>query len=259
MSHAPRFEDYANKYENMKLTRRDGILQLTFHTGGKSMEWTQTVHDDLPYLFTDIAGDRENKVLIITGTGEAFCDKLIASTFEVGTAELWDNIHYEGCRMLNNLLDVNVPVIAAVNGPVRYHPEIPIMSDIVIAADTAVFQDVPHYMSGVVPGDGTHVVWNYLLGPNRGRYFLMMGQELDAKTAFEYGAVSEVLPASRVLARAWEIAEVFAKKSFLARRYARLCVTHEYKRLMHSGVSLGLALQGLATQADWPLPGKLKS
>lgn len=259
MSHAPRFGDYQNKYENFALTRRDGILQITLHTAGASLEWTQDVHDALPYLFTDIAGDRENKVVIITGTGEAFCDKLIASTFEVGTPEQWDNILYEGCRMLTTLLDVNVPVIAAVNGPVRYHPEIPIMSDIVIASETAVFQDIPHFMSGVVPGDGTHVVWNHLLGPNRGRYFLLMGQELDAKTALEYGAVSEVLPPSQVLPRAWEIAEVFAKKSFLARRYARACITLEYKRLIHSGVALGLSLQGLATQADWPLPSKLQS
>jgi len=62
----------------------------------------------------------------------------------------------------------------------------------VLAADTALFQDAPHFMSGIVPGDGAHVVWPHLLGPNRGRYFLITGQELNARTAFEYGVVNEV-------------------------------------------------------------------
>jgi len=259
MHHAPKFETYAKKYENAKLERRDGILQITLHTNGKSMEWTQDVHDQLSYLFTDISGDRENKVVILTGTGDYFCNNLIASTFEVTTPVQWDNILYEGRRLLTTLLDVNVPVISAVNGPARYHPEIPVMSDVIIASETATFQDIPHFMSGVVPGDGAHVVWTHVLGPNRGRYFLLMGQELDAKTALEYGVVNEVLPPAKVLPRAWEIAENLAKKSFLARRYARDCLTQEYKRLMQQGLGYGLALEGLAIQAEWSLPAKLKS
>jgi len=259
MRHAPKFDDYARKYENAKLERRDGILQITLHSNGKSMEWTQDVHDQLPYLFTDIAGDRENKVVILTGAGEYFCNNLIAATFEVTTAVQWDNIVYEGRRLLTTLLDINVPVIAAVNGPAHYHPELPVMSDVVIASETATFQDVTHFMSGVVPGDGSHIVWTHVLGPNRGRYFLLTGQELDAKTALEYGAVNEVLPPAKVLPRAWELAESFAKKSFLARRYTRECMTLEYKRLLQQGLVQGLALEGLGIQADWSLPGALKT
>ena len=44
-------------------------------------------------------------------------------------------------RLLRNLLDIEVPIIGAVNGPGRIHPEIPVLADIVIAADTALFQD----------------------------------------------------------------------------------------------------------------------
>ena len=89
------------------------------------------------------------------------------------------------------------------------------MSDVVLASETAYFQDGPHFPSGIVPGDGAHVIWPYVLGPNRGRYFLITGQELDAKTALEYGAVNEVLPAEKLLPRAWEIAEQIAAKPLL--------------------------------------------
>ncbi len=259
MSHAPKFEDYQHKYKNVALTRRDGILEMRLHTDGGSLKWDQTVHDALPYLFTDIACDKENKVLILTGTGDVYCEELIASSFEVVPADKWDNTMFEGSRMLHRLLDVNVPVIAAVNGPCLHHPEIPIMSDIVLVSDTATFKDTPHFPSGVVPGDGAHVVWNHVLGPNRGRYFLLTGQELDAQKALEYGAVSEVLPADRLLDRAWELAEEIAQKSFLARRYTRACLTMEYKRLMQAGLMPGLALEGLAIQAHWALPGELNT
>jgi enoyl-CoA hydratase/carnithine racemase len=245
MPSAIRFEDYATKYKNVQMRRRDGILELTFHTAGKSLVWSLDVHDELPYLFTEIASDRENKVVILTGTGAAFCDALDHSTFQSRRPEEWDNILYEGQRLLNNLLAINVPVIAAVNGPARYHSEIPIMSDVVLASDTALFQD-HHFKSGTVPGDGAHVVWTHVLGPNRGRYFLLTGQEIDAATALAFGAVNEVLRPADLVPRAWELAENFAAKTFLVRRYAREALTHEYKRLMHGGIGLGLSLQGLA-------------
>jgi enoyl-CoA hydratase/carnithine racemase len=57
------------------------------------------------------------------------------------------------------------------------------LCDIVIASDTATFQDDPHFLNGIVPGDGVHIIWPLLLGPNRGRYFLLTGQKLSAQEA----------------------------------------------------------------------------
>ncbi|NKQ56124.1 enoyl-CoA hydratase/isomerase family protein [Amycolatopsis sp. K13G38] len=251
MAVTPKFEDYADKYANVAMTRSDGILELTFHTDGESLQWTLRIHDELAYLFDEIAADRENKVVILTGAGDAFCDSLDHATFSSSTPQEWDRILYDGRRLLTNLLAINVPVISAVNGPARFHAEIPAMSDIVIASETAAFQDL-HYKSGVVPGDGSHVVWTHLLGPNRGRYFLLTGQELDARTAFSFGVVNEVLPTPEVLPRAREIAREFAARPFLTRRYAREVLTLEYKRLLQAGISTGLGLQGLAKLASNP-------
>src|ERR1700752_1174112 len=106
-----------------------------------------------------------------------------------------------------NLLDIEVPVIAAVNGPALIHAEIAVLSDIVIASDNAEFQDAPHFPNGLVPGDGVHIVWPLVLGVNRGRYFLLTGQKLSAREAQTLGVVSEVVPRERLLNRAREIAE----------------------------------------------------
>ena len=243
---APTFDDYAKKYETIELQRTDGIVLLTVHSGDKSLIWTAQAHDELAYCFTDLANDRENSVVILTGAGENFCAEIDFASFSLGSARDWDHIIYEGRRLLMNLLEIPVPVVAAVNGPVLFHPEIPVMSDVVIASEAASFQDGPHFPSGLVPGDGAHVVWPHVLGANRGRYFLLTGQTLDARTALEYGAVNEVVAPERLLDRAWEVARSIAEKPLLTRRYARQALTLEFKRLMHEGLGYGLSMEALA-------------
>jgi enoyl-CoA hydratase/carnithine racemase len=240
------FAEYRQKYSNIALERCDGVLEVTVHTGGDSLIWTSTSHDELAYCFNEIACDRENKVVILTGTGESFCSEIDFSTFNLGTPHDWDEIIFEGQRLLNNLLSIEVPVIAAVNGPVTNHPEIPVMCDIVLAAETATFQDGPHFPSGIVPGDGAHVIWPHVLGSNRGRYFLLTGQELDATTALDYGAVNEVWSQDALLPRARELAAGIAAKPLLARRYARTVLTRELKRIMQADLGFGLAYEALA-------------
>jgi enoyl-CoA hydratase/carnithine racemase len=240
------YEEYAGKYENIRLERTDGILQVTVHTEGESLVWSARAHDELAYCFSDIACDRSNKVVILTGSGQAFCDTIDFSTFNLGTPHHWDEIIFEGQRLLNNLLAIEVPVVAAVNGPVTNHPEIPVMADIVLASETATFQDGPHFPSGIVPGDGAHVIWPHVLGSNRGRYFLLTGQLLDAPTAMEYGAVNEVVPADQLMTRAWEIAKNLAEKPQLTRRYARKVLTRQLRRVIEADLSVGLAHEALA-------------
>ncbi len=241
-------EHYANNYQNIRMERRNGILQMTFHTNGGPLQWGGGPHEEFPRAFYDVGSDPENRVVIITGTGDTFSGPqgTAAGTPKRAPRE-WDKTYWEGKRLLTNLLDIEVPMISAINGPALRHSEIPLLCDIVLASETAAFQDSGHFMSGLVPGDGMHIVYPMLLGMNRGRYFLFTGQSIGAKEAKELGLVSEVLPPDELLPRAWALAEQLAEKSDLVLRYTRVSTTQYVKKIMLDLLGYGLALEGLGS------------
>ena len=101
------FEDYANKYETMKMQRRDGILEVTFHTNDGPLVWNEPVHREIGHACVDIGADPDNKVVILAGTGDAYCADIDFASFGdgLGTPRGWDTVYWEGKRLLMNLLD----------------------------------------------------------------------------------------------------------------------------------------------------------
>ncbi len=247
----PRLEDYGTKYRNARMDRTDGILEVTFHTDGGELVWGHRPHAELGYLFEDIGRDPYNEVVILTGAGESF----IASE-DMGAAQItprdWQRVHADGKRLIMSHLDVEVPMIAAVNGPATIHAELALLCDIVLAADTAVFADAPHYPLGLVPGDGVQVVWPMLLGMNRARYFLLTGQHLDAREALALGVVNEVLPPAQLLDRARELARLVKSRPRATVQATRTAMVHQIKKAMHDNLGYGLMLEGVAAIDYWP-------
>ena len=87
--------------------------------------------------------------------------------FDFFTPQGYDKIYREGKKVLMNILDIEAPLIAAVNGPVRLHSEYILLADIVLATPSTVFQDKPHFDFGIVPGDGVNLLWPEVIGSIR--------------------------------------------------------------------------------------------
>ena len=246
-----KFSEYAEKYNFIKMRREDGILEVTLHLDGGSLCWNLDAHTELPKAWYDIASDPENRVVILTGTGDQFIgdldrnDPRYQADYDPQSELLalpsrYYRIFWEGKRLLQNLLEIDVPMIAAINGPVRIHAELPLLCDIVLASDDALFQDAGHFLRGAAPGDGAHVIWSWVLGPVRARYFLLTGQELFAQEALRLGVVNEVLPADQLLDRAWELARTLAVQSPMALRYSKTVLTQDLKQRLLGDLSHGL-------------------
>jgi enoyl-CoA hydratase/carnithine racemase/DNA-binding CsgD family transcriptional regulator len=243
--------EYFTAFENFDFSRTpSGVLTLRFHTDGGPATFTGQIHTDFPGALHEIGDDRDNRVLVLTGTGDRFMTDIDGPNLgDMTKSAAWDRTIAEGRRVMQRLVGLEVPVVAAVNGPASVHSEYVLLADIVIAADTTVFSDFPHLTFGIVRGDGIHLAREEATGLNRARYLTLTQGWFTAQQAERWGAVVEVLPLDQVLPRALELAESLAARPQLLTRYLAVTVRQRLSRRVAEGVQLGMALEGL-TAAD---------
>jgi enoyl-CoA hydratase/carnithine racemase len=242
-----------NTYRFVRLERRDGILQMTLHTDGGPLRWGLEPQAELAAAFAEVGADRENRVVILTGTGGEFSGPRLDPNAEffhgaqlspAGVHPVFRNAR----RLVQALLDIEVPMIAAVNGPAKRHADLALMCDIVIAAADVTFEDTAHFHNGgIVPGDGINVLYTMLMGLNRARYLMLTGQVLSAQEAKDLGLVAELMPREKLLPRAWELAGELARKSDMLLRYTRQVLTHPLRKALEEGMQYYLAMEALST------------
>ena len=246
------FAEYRDAYDCMKMERQDGILEVRFHADDGPWIWHR--ERGFPFqitrAFADIAEDNDNKVVIMTGSGDIWSQLGQSSSSFRPTPNDWDAVMRNGVSMINNLVNINALVISCINGPATCHAEIPLLADIVLACPEAAFQDRSHFMSGVTPGDGIALIFPLLLGFNRARYFHIMGQTIGAEEALSLGLVNELMPREKLLPRARGIAQHLAQENPLVIRYTRLLFMQTIRRLTTDLLPFGLALEGLGFVHD---------
>ena len=229
----PRLEDYKEKYKDrIHMERKDGVIMLRMHTDGGPVVWGLEMHRALTQAWQDVGNDPENDLMILTST-DPYWIGVVDEEEERDLPFDYDNYYREATKLVENLIfDVDIPTIAAVNGP-GYHTELALLCDITICAEDAVFQD-GHFLIGFVPGDGQLLSFQELIGVKRSSYALYTGQKIDAKTALEWGLVNEVVAKEKLIDRARELAAIIMRQPRATR-----CLTHHLlsrpwkQRLIH--------------------------
>ncbi len=118
-----------------------------------------------------------------------------------------EQVTRQGREIILSLLDLNIPVIAAVNGDaIGLGASIALCCDCVIAADTARFGD-PHVRMGLVAGDGGAVIWPRLIGPARAKEYLLTGKLIAAPEAERLGLIYAAVPLDELWPAVQELAE----------------------------------------------------
>ena len=247
----PLQNDYFVAYRSLNLTRdNDGVLVAEFHSKGGSFTFTAQDHTELVDAFYRIAQDRANKAVILTGAGGDFIAGVEWPSFgDVSDPGVWSQIHDEGVQILENIANIRVPVIAAVEGRAHVHSEYALLSNVIVAGEGATFLDGAHFAAGVVPGDGIFTTWSYRAGAGRAEVFLLNAEPLSARSAHEWGVVAEVVPNGKALSRAQELAAHYLKAPEVARRNTRVHFVQPLKERIVREVGYGLSLEG-ASAAD---------
>jgi enoyl-CoA hydratase/carnithine racemase len=237
---------YFTAYKSLKLERDGaGVLVATFNTNGGPLTFTARDHTDFVDAFYRISQDRDNKVVILTGAGGDFIPGIDFGSFgNVSDPDVWSQVHDEGTQILENLANIRVPVIAAVEGRAYVHSEYALLADVIVSGEGATFNDLPHFAGGIVPGDGIFTTWSYRAGAGRAEAFLLNPAPISAKTAQSWGVVAEVTPDGQALGRAREIARNLLKAPEVTRRNTRAHFIHPLKVQIVSEVDDGLSLEG---------------
>src|SRR3979490_2634948 len=247
----PLQDDYFAAYRSLKLTRdANGVLGSEFHSNGGPFIFTAQDHTEFVDAFYRIAQDRANKIVILTGAGGEFIPEIDFSSFgNVADPGVWSQVHDEGVQLLENIANIRVPMIAAIEGRAHVHSEYALLANVIVAAEGATFHDIPHFAGGIVPGDGIFTTWSYRAGAGRAEAFLLNPQRLTAQTAHEWGVIAEVVPNGKRLARARELANLYLKAPEVTRRNTRVHFIQPLKEHIVREVGYGLSLEG-ASAAD---------
>src|ERR1700743_526113 len=168
-------DNYFTAYSSLKLTRdTEGVLVVEFHSNGGPCTFSAQHHTEVVDAFHRIAQDRANKIVILTGAGGDFIIDVDWSSFgDVSDPGVWSQIHDEGVQVLENIANIRVPVIAAIEGRAYVPSDYVLLGDVIVAGESATFQDVAPYAVGVAPGDGIFTTWSYRAGAGRAEAFLL--------------------------------------------------------------------------------------
>jgi enoyl-CoA hydratase/carnithine racemase len=237
---------YFTECRSLRLTRdAQGVLVAEFNTNGGPLTFTAQDHTEFVEAFYRIAQDRANKIVIFTGAGGEFIPAIDFASFgNVADPEIWSQVHDEGAQILENLANIRVPVIAAIEGRAHVHSEYALIANVIVAAAGATFHDAPHFLGGIVPGDGIFTTWSYRASAGRAEAFLLNPQPISAQTAHEWGVVAEVVANGKALDRARELAQIYLKAPEVTRRNTHGHFMQPLKERIIREVGYGLSLEG---------------
>lgn len=201
---------------------------------------TSANSEEIAAFCNEMTCDRSVRAIILTGGGKAFCaggnvkDMGERAGMFAGAPYELRNAYRTGIqRIPTALYELEVPVIAAINGPaIGAGLDLACMCDIRLASATACFAE-SFVKLGIVPGDGGAWLLPRIVGMPIASQLCLTGEMFDASRALGYGLVSEVLEPDDLMPRARELAELIAANPGHATRMT--------KRLLRDGLEMKLA------------------
>lgn len=230
--------DYS-RYQTLLIEKDDeGVAVVTLNRPEKRNAVSMQMHKELEDIFADLTNDDEVRSIVLTGAGSAFCAGGDVEGMDTGEFKpAGARVPFHMVRhLIANLLEVEQPIVAAVNGDgAGLGATIPLFCDIIVMAEDARLADT-HVRMGLVAGDGGVVIWPWLVGMARAKEYLLTGQWIDGKEAERIGLVNYAVPQAEVLPRAMEIARRLALGAPMAIRWTK----YSMNKILRDHVNLAL-------------------
>jgi len=225
------------EYPDITYTKENAIATITLNRPDKMNAFTPEMSDSLYRAVEDGAQDKSIRVIVLTGSGRAFCAgadvKAMADRFDVPEAQQRYDSARSGRVSLHLLMQkCDKPIIGAINGvAVGGGLDLACACDVRIASDRARFAEV-FVRRGMMPASGGTYFLPRLVGIDRALLMCWTGDMVDAREAERIGLVTMVVPHDELEIATMEMAEKLAKGPPLA--------IQRTKRAVYEGLEMNL-------------------
>lgn len=222
--------DYSD-YRHLAFERREhGVLLVIIDRPEFKNAANERLHDEFSEIWRTVGRDPETRAVVITGRGSAFSaggDLKEAPTVEDGLRS--ERILRSGKVALDivyNMLDLDKPIISAINGvAVGAGLAIALTADISVIDEDVRITD-GHTRLGVASGDHAVMLWPWMCGMAKSKYYLFTADFLTGAEAERIGLVAKAVPGDKVLETALSIAEQLGKGPQRALRSTKRSLNH---------------------------------
>lgn len=216
----------SHQFSTIDLERDGDVLVVTIDNPSSPINAVDgALHEDLAALFPRLQAERDARAVLLTGRGAAFSaggDFTWFPTLQDPVA--LEHLRLDAKTMIWDLLDVHLPIVAAVNGhAMGLGASIALLTDVVFMANSATIGD-PHVKVGLVAGDGGTIAWPLALGPMLAKRFLMTGDPVTAEEAVRLGLAHRAVPVDELHAEALAFAHRLAEGAPLAVQFTKQAV-----------------------------------
>lgn len=191
----------------------DGPVRIvTLNRPNEMNAFSDELHAAFPRVWHAIEHDAEARAVVLTGAGRSFSAGGSIDDFDLFRTDFAARRQTlrDARRLVDEMLNVHVPVVAAVNGPaVGLGCTLMTLCDVVFIADDTFVAD-PHVSVALVAGDGGAVTWPFLTSMLKVKRYLLTGDRIPAAEAVAMGLANEVVPDGRVVEEALAFAHRLA-------------------------------------------------
>jgi enoyl-CoA hydratase/carnithine racemase len=236
----------------------DGVAIITMNRPDQRNALTEYVHfQEFVDLCQKMSSDLSVRAVILTGHGPAFCAggnikdmQERCGIFAGSTSELRDNYRKGIQRITLALYNLEIPTIAAVNGPaIGAGCDLACMCDIRIASEKAVFAE-SFVQLGMVPGDGGAWLLQRAVGLSKACEMSFTGDAINAQEALACGLASRVVPPEALLHEARALAKRIARNPSAVLRMSKKLIREAQHARLDTILEMSAAFQAIAQHSD---------
>lgn len=232
-------------FRTLRFERDGDVLVVTLDRPESDLNAVnEELHEDLTRLFRELKRETAARAVLLTGSGKAFSAGGDFSWFpELQQPGRMEALRRDAKQLIWDLLDVEVPIVAAVNGhAMGLGASIALLCDVIFMADSATIGD-PHVRVGIVAGDGGTAIWPLAVGPALAKQYLLTGDPVSAADAERMGLVNRAVPAAELHDTALAFARRLAAGAPLAVRYTKMAVNKLIKDALNVSFDTSTALE----------------